>query len=49
VYISEYNVPDPRFELVYSIDKRVLLTTTGDKNKQAVEKLYWNRIKPETF
>ena len=42
VYISEYNMSDTRFKLVYEIDKRVLLTSTGDSNKIKSEKLYWN-------
>ncbi len=41
VYISEYDVPDKRFKLVYTTDKRSMLSQ--DKyvgNKE--EKLYWN-------
>ena len=42
VYISEYNIDDSRFKLVYEIDKLSLLDNS--KNKKAVksEKLYWN-------
>jgi len=43
VYISEYQIKDPRFELVYSVDKRSLLSsdkTVGDK----AERLYWNGV-----
>ena len=42
VYISEYQVKDNRFELVYKIDKRSMLCAT-DKSTVKVEKLYWNR------
>jgi len=42
VFISEYNVPDKRFKLVYSVDKRCILTQSGDSNKKKSEKLYWN-------
>jgi site-specific DNA-adenine methylase len=42
VFISEYHVPDERFKLVYSVDKRCMLTTTGESNKKKSEKLYWN-------
>lgn len=43
VYVSEYNIDDPRFKLIYSVDKRSLLAAdkyVGDKS----EKLYWNGI-----
>jgi hypothetical protein len=42
VYISEYNVPDPRFNLVYTLDKRCMLAQDGDANKVKEERLYWN-------
>lgn len=42
VLISEYHVPDERFKLVYSVDKRCLLTQSGESNKKKSEKLYWN-------
>lgn len=42
VYISEYNVPDTRFKLVYTIDKRSMLTQSGESNKVKEERLYWN-------
>jgi hypothetical protein len=43
VYISEYNVPDKRFQLVYSIDKMQLLAQGGaELVKSKAEKLYWN-------
>jgi hypothetical protein len=42
VFISEYNVPDPRFKPVYTIDKRSLLTQSGESNKIKEERLYWN-------
>ena len=44
VYISEYNISDKRFQLVYSINKRALLSSKKG-NKQMDEKLYWNRVK----
>jgi hypothetical protein len=44
VFISEYNVPDPRFKLVYTVDKRCLLTSDGESNKVKQEKLYWNGV-----
>jgi site-specific DNA-adenine methylase len=42
VFISEYDVADPRFKLVYTVDKRCLLTQSGESNKVKQEKLYWN-------
>ncbi len=43
VYISEYNVSDPRFKMVYTIDKRSLLNiATKDNHTVKQEKLYWN-------
>jgi hypothetical protein len=43
VYISEYDVPDKRFQLVYSIGKRQLLAQGGTELiKNKAEKLYWN-------
>lgn len=44
VFISEYDIEDSRFELVYEIEKLSLLQQNkkGDKKKQ--EKLYWNRV-----
>jgi site-specific DNA-adenine methylase len=42
VFISEYDVTDPRFTLVYIVDKRCLLTQSGESNKVKQEKLYWN-------
>lgn len=42
VFISEYNVSDPSFKLVYSVDKRVLLVQLGEPNKIKSENLYWN-------
>jgi hypothetical protein len=44
VYISEYNINDDRFEVVYDIQKRSELSSNkyvGNKT----EKLYWNRVK----
>jgi site-specific DNA-adenine methylase len=45
VYVSEYNIDDKRFELVYTIDKMSLLSANKDKCKNKEEKLYWNRVK----
>jgi DNA adenine methylase len=41
VFISEYSLPDTRFKLIYSVDKRSLLSddkSVGNKS----ENLYWN-------
>lgn len=43
VYISEYNITDKRFKLVYEIDKRSMLSPKKD-NKIMSEKLYWNGV-----
>ena len=43
VYVSEYNIDDPRFKLVYEVDKRAMLSATKS-NKQMSEKLYWNGV-----
>jgi hypothetical protein len=43
VFISEYSMPASRFKLVYSIDKRSMLSqdkSVGDKS----ENLYWNGV-----
>jgi hypothetical protein len=40
VFISEYHIADPRFKLVYSVDKRSMYNAGARKNKS--EKLYWN-------
>jgi hypothetical protein len=42
VFISEYDVPDKRFKLVYEVKKRCILTQSGDSNKVKKERLYWN-------
>jgi hypothetical protein len=44
VYISEYNVSDPRFKLIYKIDKRYMLSSNKENIKQMSEKLYWNGV-----
>lgn len=44
VYISEYNVPDPRFKLIYDIDKRSILSANKYKCINKSEKLYWNKV-----
>ena len=41
VFISEYNVSDSRFQLVYEIDKRSMLSGEST-NLIKQEKLYWN-------
>ena len=41
VFISEYSLPDTRFKLIYSVDKRSMLSqdkSVGNKS----ENLYWN-------
>jgi hypothetical protein len=43
VYVSEYNIDDPRFKLVYEVDKRSMLSAEKS-NKQMSEKLYWNGV-----
>jgi len=46
VYISEYNISDPRFEVVYSVSKSVKLSSKGRTKENADlsrEKLYWNK------
>jgi len=42
VYISEYNIDDPRFILVYDIYKRSMLKNNIKLIKIESEKLYWN-------
>ena len=43
VYISEYNISDPRFKLRYSIGKLCGLLRNGDnKLSMMEERLYWN-------
>ena len=42
VYISEYNVPDKRFKLLYDIEKRSMFSVSKDKTTIMTEKLYWN-------
>jgi hypothetical protein len=43
VFISEYNVSDSRFQLVYEIDKRSMLSGES-ANLIKQEKLYWNGV-----
>ena len=45
VFISEYNVPDPRFKRIYSVAKTVKMSSQGATKESADpsrEKLYWN-------
>lgn len=43
VFISEYNVSDTRFQIVYTIDKRSMLAQkTKDNHTVKQENLYWN-------
>jgi len=44
VYISEYNIDDNRFKLIYSVDKRSLLSANKYKCININEKLYWNKV-----
>jgi len=41
VFISEYQIDDPRFKLVYTVDKKTTLSSKG-ATKAKPEKLYWN-------
>ena len=41
VYISEYQIDDSRFKLVYTVDKKTKLSPKG-MTKAKPEKLYWN-------
>jgi hypothetical protein len=43
VYVSEYNIDDPRFKLVYSVDKRSMLSQDKSVVNKS-EKLYWNGV-----
>ena len=42
VYISEYQIDDPRFKLVYTVEKKTKLSPKG-MIKAEPEKLYWNK------
>jgi site-specific DNA-adenine methylase len=44
VYISEYFIDDSRFECVYEVDKRVLLSADNLAGTKP-ERLYWNKVK----
>jgi len=44
VYISEYQIDDSRFKLVYEIDKRPMFKNTDKITKIKQEKLYWNGV-----
>jgi len=44
VYISEYNITDKRFKLIYDIEKRSLMSHDKINCKKMTEKLYWNGI-----
>ena len=43
VYISEYEISDPRFKLVYSVEKRSMLSSKKTNNIKQ-ERLYWNGV-----
>jgi len=45
VYISEYNISDDRFKLVYSVDKRAKFSSTKTVTKIKQENVYWNGVK----
>lgn len=45
VYISEYEINDDRFKLIYEIEKPVLLNNSKSKQTTNQEKLYWNGVK----
>lgn len=45
VYVSEYEIKDPRFKLIYSINKTVKLSSNGSSKANAnKERLYWNQV-----
>lgn len=44
VYISEYEIKDPRFKLVYTVDKRSMLSSDKTVGNKA-ERLYWNGVR----
>ena len=43
VYVSEYNIDDSRFKLVFEIEKRSTLSASGFGGEK-IEKLYWNQV-----
>jgi len=47
VFISEYNVADSRFKLVFKINKRSMMSANKDKRVDKVEKLYANKAASE--
>jgi len=44
VYISEYEIKDARFKLVYTVDKRSILSACNNSGNKA-ERLYWNGVR----
>lgn len=42
VYISEYQIEDPRFLEVFSTEKRAIMCGSIEGKEKAVERLYWN-------
>jgi len=44
VYISEYELKDARFKLVYTVDKRSILSACNTSGNKA-ERLYWNGVR----
>ncbi len=44
IYISEYNVSDPGFKMIYTIDKHTRLSGKGQTLNANKERLYWNGI-----
>ena len=44
VFISEYNIADSRFKIVYEINKRSLFDKNKANCKDKQERLYWNGI-----
>lgn len=44
VFVSEYNIDDPRFEQVYCIKKVSRFNNSGDNTVAKDEKLYWNGV-----
>ena len=44
VYVSEYSMPDKRFKLIYTVDKKSRLCNTLSKKTVKEEKLFWNGV-----
>ena len=49
VFISEYNIPDPRFHLVFTIAKRSMLAGAQEGNAKKEERVYANEAGRAAF